>query len=328
MTFEDFEKKWDNENIHYFELSTSGSTGSPKSIKLYKNHLKSSVQNTRNALNLSNNEKVLCCLPTQKVGGFMQWVRAKVLNFSITTVEPSQNPMHFISLEHDYTFVSLVPLQLKNILSDTISKQKLNRFNKILLGGSKLDIDLLLKIQELKPDCYLTYGMTETYSHIALQKLNGDGKQQKLYPMPGIYIQKNSDDCLVIQTPYDVNPIITNDLVYIDEDGGFEIRGRNDFVINSGGIKVIPEQLESIIAEKKLLKSGTFAITSIPDAILGEKVIIISEENIENEKLLLMKNVLPKNHHPKVFFKMNIPMTETGKINRAKIKELLSLRTF
>ena len=84
--------------------------------------------------------------------------------------------------------------------------------------------------------------MTETASHIAMQNLSNN--EAVLYPLPGVKISQN--ETLQIHIPELNIQLQTNDIGEFREDG-FVILGRSDNVINSGGIKIHPHQIEVVI---------------------------------------------------------------------------------
>lgn len=324
MNYKEFVKQWEDETLTFFELTTSGSTGIPKPIKLYKNHLIESANQTANALKLTN-ENILNCIPVNKVGGFMMRVRSIVLGFDYEEIKPVSNPMTQLQKDHDFTFISLVPMQIKAIVKDKISLDKLNRFSHVLLGGGPIDKGLLSEIEKLKHSIYHTYGMTETYSHIALKKLNNPNKQKHFECLPNVQVSINENSCLCIKTSFYTELIQTNDLATLNSDGTFDIIGRVDFVINSGGVKINPEKVEELISECKFLKSN-FAISCVQDEEFGEKIVLVIESEILNHGNLLneLKEILPMYSAPKEIVYINVlPLTSTGKINRPMLKNLI-----
>jgi O-succinylbenzoic acid--CoA ligase len=98
------------------------------------------------------------------------------------------------------------------------------------------------------------------------------------------------------------------------------LNGRIDNVINSGGIKIFPEEMEEILAK---FISVPFFIASKPDEILGEKVILVLEATpfaIDNSVFSeLSKYQIPK----EILFLESFVRTETQKINRKKSLEKL-----
>ncbi|MBC7426323.1 MAG: AMP-binding protein, partial [Bacteroidia bacterium] len=230
-----FLKDWDN-GERIFTLTTSGSTGIPKNIELKREFLEISAKATADHLHLDSRENIFCCLPVNKMGGLMMLVRAKVLGCNIEICDPVSDPMVLLDEFHKFTFVSLVPLQLYEIFKNQESINKLNRFKNVLIGGAEIDKQLELKVRQLHVTAWHTYGMTETYSHIALRKLNGSETSDYFTPMEGVTIKRDERGCLMIKAVVTNNEfIITNDLAEINKEGNFKISGRFDLVINSGG---------------------------------------------------------------------------------------------
>ncbi len=73
---------------------------------------------------------------------------------------------------------------------------------------------------------------------------------------------------------YNSKPLSTNDIIQLTDATHFEWLGRHDNVINSGGIKLFPEKIESRIAP---LIPQRFFITSEPDSRLGQKAVLVIE---------------------------------------------------
>ena len=92
-------KKWVN-NALSFTLYSSGSTGNPKEIKLDRSLLQWSAMGTKSALNLGDDISILCCLPIEKTGGFMQLIRALVLDCPIHFVKPTNDPSTHLNSSH------------------------------------------------------------------------------------------------------------------------------------------------------------------------------------------------------------------------------------
>jgi o-succinylbenzoate---CoA ligase len=174
--------------------------------------------------------------------------------------------------------------------------------------------------------------MTETISHVALQKLNGIDKQGSFFPLPSITIRQDERTCLIIHAPHvSDKEIITNDLVEIKPDHSFKVIGRWDNVINSGGVKIIPEKVEDqiskLFAEHKI--KNDFFIAPLADSKLGQTANLIIEGELENVTKLQsdMKDLLHKYELPKqMFFLKKFIRTESGKINRTSTVNLLPVR--
>ncbi|MFM9944313.1 MAG: AMP-binding protein [Bacteroidia bacterium] len=311
-----------------FEMFTSGTTGEAKKVSLKRKWLETSALQTIELLGLWQ-ENVLCCLPINKIGGLMMIVRSLAGGFNLVIQEPKSNPMIDIESNHSFTFVSLVPSQLLSILNSEDSTRKLNRFKNVLLGGADLPTELILKIDKLKPNIYHTYGMTETCSQIALKKLN-NGSWPHFKPNPFVEMKTNGEGWLSIRAFQTGNEWIdTKDIANIHKDGSFDFIGRADFMINTGGYKVLPEQLEQKIKSffKNIDQDLDLAITSIPNEKWGNKIILVLtllSDISENEILEQLKPNLEKYEFPKHILKLEtIPRNEGGKIDRIKLNQLV-----
>ena len=105
-----------------------------------------------------------------------------------------------------------------------------------------------------------------------------------------INISIDNRGCLVIDAPKIADKqIVTNDLVKIISETEFEWLGRYDTIINSGGIKLIPEKIEEKLSA---IIKGRFFVAGIPDENLGEKLVLIIEGNVvSNEERNLKSQI-------------------------------------
>lgn len=291
----------------YIELSTSGTTGTPKLIRIEKQAMVSSAMATGDFFNLKPGDKALHCLPTKYIAGKMMLVRGFILGLDIDFVEPNSNPL--VRKDTKYDFVAMVPLQVQNSLS------VLQNVKKIIIGGAKINNILRKELSKLKAEVYETYGMTETITHIAAKQIG----EEVFSLLPNIKIAHDDRNCLVIDAPnISSESIVTNDIVTLVGENKFVFLGRIDNVINSGGIKLIPEKIEDKLSQKI---NSRFFVTGIEDAVLGEKLVLI----IEGEKQILedsIFDVLDKYEKPKeIFYVEKFTETENGKIKRKEILE-------
>ena len=287
------------------QLSTSGTTGHPKTIILSKQAMVYSAIATADYFKLQPGDSALLCLPARYIAGKMMLVRTFIIGLELDIL-PSSSNLEALSSEKIYDFVALVPLQAQNSLD------KLSQFKKIIIGGASVSSQLSLKLRNLNNEIYETYGMTETISHIAAKRIGSE----MFSVLPNVTIASDDRDCLVVNIPFiSVNTIITNDIVEIISPTTFKWKGRYDHVINSGGIKLFPEQIEAKIATHLTVP---FLITGIPDALLGQKVILVLEgSEFELPKSLFEK--LDKYEIPKdIFFVTQFERTATDKINIKK----------
>ena len=313
--FGDFLLHWiDNETM--IQVRTSGSTGIPKTIVLEKQHMVNSALATGKFFNLKAGDSALLCLSGEYIAGKMMLLRAMVLGLELDLVEPSSTPL--LGVNKSYDFCAMVPLQLENSLA------QINSIKTVIVGGAPMSKTLKDKIQNVKTSIYETYGMTETITHIAVKKINldktvsSDGVENFFETLPNITIQKDDRNCLVIKAP-DLNsaPIITNDMVNLISDTEFEWLGRYDNIINSGGVKLIPEQIELKLVS--ILKNRFF-VAGIPDEQLGQKLILLVEKEGHDPKLsgkIKSLETLEKYEVPKdILFLESFIETVNGKISR------------
>ena len=312
-----FLKEWFSD-AHYVLVNTSGSTGIPKTIKLRKDFMINSALATGRYFQLGENTKALCCLPIKFIAGKMMLVRALSLGWDLDVIESTSNPLQEITKEYDFS--AMVPLQLRNSIS------KIDQIKTLIVGGGVVSRDLEKAIQTVDTKCYATYGMTETSTHVAVKKLNKftqlELESESAYKtLPDVTVSKDKRSCLVIHAPKisDVN-IITNDVVQVVSKTEFNWKGRLDHVINSGGVKLHPEEIEQKLSHTI---HSRFFTAGIPDEILGEKCILVIEgENHQITKKHFSK--LSRFEIPKaIFFIPKFIETGSGKIQRFKTLELL-----
>ena len=145
--------------------------------------------------------------------------------------------------------------------------------------------------------------------------------RSKYQLLPNITISKDERDCLVINAPLlSDEKVITNDIVKLHSDTEFEWLGRFDNVINSGGVKLHPEQIEKEISK---VITQRFFVAGIADEVLGEKLILIVEgtkQDVDLSCLNLTKFEFPK----EILFINQFIETETNKIQRIKTLKLLN----
>jgi len=311
-----------------FTIQTSGSTGAPKPITFHRSQMEASARQTINALGLKAGETALVCLDTQYIAGQMMLVRSLLSGMNILLAEPSSNPFAKIK-NHRIDFTAMVPYQLDAVLNET--PEKLNSLRCVIIGGATIGNLLKEKIKSCSCEILATYGMTETISHIALQGLNGLKAQEYFEALPNIGLRLDERGCLCIKADYLKEEIVTNDLVELTDNRKFKWLGRIDNVINSGGIKIIPEKIESVfekIFDHHQIKSRFFA-AGLPHNQLGQQITLIVEGNrfdkSTQEKIVAQAGKqLSKYELPKEFKFINIfRQTTTGKINRPSTLALL-----
>jgi O-succinylbenzoic acid--CoA ligase len=307
----DFLENW-NDSEKLIFVQTSGSTGVPKTIALEKKNMALSAKKTLDYFQLKKGNKALLCLSMQTIAGKMMLLRSLLGELDLEIIAPTSNPLKNVESEID--FLALVPLQLETCLEE--NPKKLHLIKKIIVGGAPLSEKIIQRLKAEKLTIYQTFGMTETISHIALKKTGFDATST-YEALSGIRFLEKEGKLLIDYPAFFEAPLETNDMVQLEDSTHFEWLGRADFIINSGGVKLNPEQIESKIAH---LIPCAFIVTSLPDERLGSIAVLLLES--ENELFIPkieLENCLGKFEVPKkLAFTTKFTRTESGKIMRSE----------
>lgn len=311
-----------------FTLQTSGSTGLPKSITFKRTQMQASAARTVRALGLEKGITALVCLNTKYVAGKMMLVRALEHGMKILIVDPGSNPFQQLSSGTNLDFMAVAPLQLQTLLDNPKDNTRLNLMKAILVGGAPVSLKLKNSIKTLTCPVYETYGMTETISNVAFKLLNTSKASNYFIPLPGVNVEVDDRGCLIIHDAIQPDPIITNDAVKINRIG-FRWLGRADHVINSGGVKIHPEKVESDLEAvfQTLTTPHNYFIGSLPDDRLGESVTLYIEgEHINDSDVVKLKEAFARfpdrlQRPRKAVLITKFHYTQTGKINRKMVQE-------
>ncbi|MEN8928471.1 MAG: AMP-binding protein [Flavobacteriales bacterium] len=298
-------------------VQTSGSTGEPKQLAIPKQSFIESAKNTCEFLNLNAKTKALLCIPVKYIGGKMMVIRALFSGYNLIIQEPSANPL--INLKEKIDFIAITTYQAYHISAE--KAKQLENIKNVIIGGGKLDSLVAEILMKHSNNIYSTFGMTETVSHIGLKKINGNDKSENFTVFHAYKISKSEENCLIIEAPTLSESIIyTNDIVELISENEFKWLGRKDNIINSGGIKINPEEIEEILSP--FLPRIEFIVTSLPDEKLGNKLILKVKKSKSSELGLMLDSintVLPKHKTIKeIVFTEDFDYTETGKIIRRK----------
>ncbi len=298
----------------YVTVKTSGSTGAPKAIKIKKIHMFNSAKATSKHFKLPEKTTALLCLPADFIAGKMMLVRALVLGWHIDMAQPTSNPLDTVYRRYD--FCAMTPFQLDNSLS------RLHLLSKLIVGGGAISETLKKRLHGISTKVYETYGMTETVTHIAARRVNPKKKKEGDIPFKALSkVSVYTDDrgCLVIKAPLvSSDPVITNDLVTLETYKKFIWLGRVDNVINSGGIKLYPEQIEHKLSS---MIHVPFFVAGIPDDSLGEKLALFveQEEEFAFAKAEYDLTEFEKYEIPKTIFSIpRFERTVNGKLQRGQ----------
>ena len=325
----EFLQEWfsDSETV---SVQTSGSTGTPKIFEIEKSRMLNSAKMTCDFLGLKEGDSALLCLPVQYISGKMMLVRAIERKLKVIISEPSSTP----EISQNTDFCAMTPLQVQNSLD------KIHFIKNLIIGGAavseNLKSQLTSSIQHPASNkIYETYGMSETLSHIALKQISP--VQENYFTIfNDVEISVDERNCLKIFAPK-LNPEIlqTNDIVelmHFDsaqcDKKQFKFLGRFDNVINSGGVKIFAEELESLV-KKHIDRDLVFL--GKPDETLGEKLVLVIEDASTPLSMTEIKSQISnlkfpsKFHIPKeILFLEKFPRAENGKVLRKEILKFLA----
>ena len=354
MTLEDFFSEWNNDSDRVL-VHTSGSTGKPKPMMVEKKRMLNSARITCDFLGLKPGDSALLCMSLDYIAGKMVVVRSIERHLHLISVSPSGHPLKDINLKDvnlgdanwEISFAAMVPMQVYNTLQVPEERERLTHIRHLIIGGGAIDASLEKELRSLPGNIAIwsTYGMTETLSHIALRRINGDEASEWYQPFDSVKISQTDEGCLVIDAPLVcAETLVTNDIVEIEpyiynkvekhdkeekhdkvEKLRFRIKGRKDNVICSGGIKIQIEEVEALL---KPHLEKPFMIAKKKDEKFGEIAVLLTEDEDIKKVEATIRRLLSdekssdhKNHKywiPREFrYVDHLPLTETGKPKRS-----------
>jgi o-succinylbenzoate---CoA ligase len=251
-------------------IATSGSTGLQKGVQLSASALTSSAAASLRRIGAGPGERWLCCLPTFHISGIGVLVRS-LLTGTDPVVASSVSPD--VLAASGCAHVSLVPTQLRRLV-DTGGGPGMVRT--VLLGGAAAAGALLDEARGSGWHVITTYGMSETCGGCVY-----DG-----VPLDNVEVRVDGDEQIDIRGPvlfsgYLGQPELTkaalaggwfhtSDLGQWRGDGRLAVRGRSDDVINTGGEKVVPGEVEAVLGTCDGV--ADVVVVGLPDPEWGEAV--------------------------------------------------------
>ena len=121
----------------------------------------------------------------------------------------------------------------------------------------------------------------------------------------------------------------TGDLAKLDADGHLSLTGRSKDVINRGGVKFNPADIETLIVQMPAVQMC--AIIPVPDSVLGEKACVVVQPtgeatiNLEEITAHLDEQQVAKNKWPeRLEIVENLPLTPTMKVIKGRLAAMIS----
>ncbi|MCH5221474.1 MAG: AMP-binding protein [Muribaculaceae bacterium] len=308
-TVNDFIREWCN-GSDYVLAHTSGSTGKPKEIRLLKADMIASARATNEFFCIDAASVLALVLSPDYIAGKMMIVRALESGARLLELPVSNK----IEVKEPVDLIAIVPSQIESLIENDLQA---NFIRNVLIGGASPTKQQCEALLSRGYKVYISYGMTETCSHVALA--DGADADRIFHAMPGISFSTTADGRLVVNgREFSFNSLETNDVVELCSPTSFRWRGRADGVINSGGLKFFPEELEAEYAAS--LRGWNFYVSSVEDEIWGHAIALVFEGGAADERVLrdlLRSSDIDKRKLPKRYYAIShLPRTSNGKVKR------------
>lgn len=327
--------------------STSGTSGEVKYLSFTQNEMRPRVENQR-PTDFLGNRRFLNLFPSSASASFNWALRSLVLGKTYFTASPKDEIVKSIILGKNVKTVIGSPNQISRFLTTLeIMKIKLDSSHNIIMGGSTPSARLLNRIRnEHQAAIYNSHGSAETGFISICDVTTENSPGLVIYPNSivevlderGLLIDSEEVGILRYKTLYASNSYFNNptatkeyfkdgyfysgDMGYKTKDGRLFITGRSNEVINLGGVKINPEQVDEIAGTQDgVLDVAAFAIedeSGIPKLAIA--LVIDSEFDEENFREN-MKFKFQSAKVEKIFKVEAIPRNPNGKILRRVLNQ-------
>lgn len=322
MTYDQFMLLW-RDGGDSVVCHTSGSTGQPKPVALSKRDMMASACLTNAFFGINASSVLSVPLPFDYIAARMMAVRGDIAGCKVIAPVPSNTPDFFGGYDH-IDLLAIVPSQVEALIA---VKDVGKRVRNVIIGGAPLSEARRRAIVKAGISGYITYGMTETCSHIALADVSDERSIFHAIDKDTRFAV-DARGCLVADVPHlSIGRVVTNDVVSIQSPTSFKWLGRADNVINSAGLKIYPEQVERELAES-LPVSLLFYIIGIDDSEWGSAVAIVYEGTTEMVATIeaAIAGMNDRHHRPRYIIPVRkIRRTRSGKMIREYPSENLGI---
>jgi acyl-CoA synthetase (AMP-forming)/AMP-acid ligase II len=341
-------------------LHTSGSTGRPKRVPLSHTNLSISARNVARSYALTGDDVALCVMPLFHVHGLVASTLATLATGGTVVVPAKFNPLSFWRVARDYgvTWYSAVPTlhQLLLARADPAAGPPAGaeRLRFIRSCSAALPPQVMHDLEAAFGAPVLeAYGMTEAAHQMASNPLPpgarkpgsvGPGTDVRISIMDaeGRHLPTGERGEVVIKGPnviqgYENNPeanatsfvdgwFRTGDQGYLDADGYLTLVARIKELINRGGEKISPREIDEVLLAHPAV--GEAVCFGVPHPTWGEEVaaaVVLREPATESELLAYCRERLADYKRPKqIHITDAIPRTATGKIQRRVVAQAYS----
>lgn len=254
-------------------VHTSGTAGAPKLAQFDRHAIDAAVAASALALQATPKDPWVCCLPLAHVGGMLVLLRGVLIGAPVS-VHPLFDPA-LIRTAPSGSRISVVPTMLDRLLDAGVD---VGRFLTILVGGAHLSPDLRARAEGAGARIVETYGLTESCGGVVYDGL----------PLPGVRMRMNPDGGIELHGPmlmlgyrFDAEATAAaftedgwlqpGDAGEIDSEGRLHVVGRIDDLINTGGEKVWPQEVEAALRDHP--KVAEIGVGARLDPHWGQRVV-------------------------------------------------------
>ncbi len=320
-------------------IYTSGSNAKPKAvIHTYANHHYNAIGNNEH-LDLKSTDTWLLSLPLYHVGGLSIIFRCLLAGATIV-VPDSNSSLTEAILNHNISYMSLVPTQLLRLIKETVTVDKMKTLKGLLLGGAAINESLLKKACDHKLSVFVTYGLTEMASSVATsEKLTQDSLHANLKTLNHREIKIADDREIYVKGPTlfkeyagidqaldEEGWFHTGDLGREDKNHNIKIVGRKDNMFISGGENIQPEEIEHYLCQ--CIEVENAIVVPVKDEEFGFRPVAFIQQahnqefsRKQTEEILQQK--VPKFKLPDRYYLWpGLLNNQTLKVDREALKEL------
>lgn len=290
-------------------MLTSGSSGTPKAAELTWDALRASALMTQARLRGATVPVWYPCLPANHIGGLAVLLRAVLGDASLLWGGPDDLDA---APRRGATHVAVVHTQL--------ARHDLSGFETVLLGGGRPPT-------RRADNVVTTWGMTETGSGIVYDGVALDGvevasvNEELIVRSPTLFRSYRDSP-----RPRTIGPDGLDDWFPTGDagnvvDGRVSVRGRVGFVINTGGEKLWPEDLEAVLATVAGVQD--VAVTSVDDEEWGERIValVVGDGTPLDDAIMAVasERIGPWAKPKEIRYVAAIPRTGNGKVRRSEL---------
>ena len=307
-------------------VCTSGSTGTPRCVELTLEQLWFNTLGSNLRLGHRRDDCWLVCLPVNHIGALAAIFRGLHNRISVELMPVFDAAAVGERLDSgQVSIVSLVPAMLDSILDSRGEAAFATQLRAILLGGAACSERLLQRCRSAGLPVALSWGMTETASQVATREPGDLGPLREGIPaLPWVRISADDDGNLVVRGPVARGGLVTDDLGEITATGNVRVLGRRDDVINRGGEKIHPGEIEAVLESHPLV--GEAVVIADDDARLGQVPVAFvrsTEADPEALRQWCRKYLAGYKIPGRIEVLADFPRTGPGKVDRNELRAML-----